>query len=127
MKRHQTRILAAILLAITLGSCRGDEPKRIPDTLPDVHGSIESIAMAAQDNDEAQATVRVRAVEGIEAKYPEASITITKSTLIESTTGEHLKLEQLRDGQEIEAWFEGGVMESYPVQGQVKAVRVHLQ
>lgn len=123
MKRSATFVLAAILLC-SLSACRGDEPKRMPDTLPDVHGYISHIKKTSEISEKSKAVILVKALEGIDVKYSEANIRVDKNTLIESETGEHLKLEQLREGHEIQAWFEGEVMESQPVQGYVKAVRV---
>lgn len=112
----------AFVALILISGCRGDEPKRIPDTMPDVYGAITEVV--ADTDDRAKAVVMVRAIEGVEAKFPEASITIDDETLIEDSRGEELKLEHLREGQEIQAWFEGDVMESMPVQGYVKAIRI---
>jgi hypothetical protein len=126
MKLKPYLLLVSILIVSILSSCRGDKPKRMPDTLPDVHGYISSIKTATQNQDQYKAIIMVKAIEGINTKYKEASIQVDKKTLIESKTGKHLKFEQLREGHEIEAWFDGEIMESYPVQGYVKAIRVDL-
>ncbi|GAB3200337.1 glycerol kinase [Pontibacter aydingkolensis] len=126
MKKPVLFILSALLLLLLEG-CRGDEPKRMPDTLPDVHGYISHIKKTTEKSENSKAVVLVKAIEGIDAPYREADIRIDKNTLIENTSGKHLKLEQLREGQEVEAWFEGDVLESMPVQGYVKAVRVTMK
>jgi hypothetical protein len=59
----------------------------------------------------------------METKYDAATITIDDETLIKSSGGKELKLEHLKKGQEIQAWFRGDVMESMPIQGYAKAVR----
>ncbi len=127
MKIRLTYILTIALLHLLLTGCRGDKPKRMPDTLPDVHGYISNIKKTTQKHNGAKAVIMVKAIEGINVKYPEANIQVDKHTLIESKSGEHLKLEQLLEGQEIEAWFDDTVIESYPVQGYVKAIRVELK
>lgn len=127
MKSLPLFILFAFTLQFILAGCRGEKPKRMPDTLPDVHGYISNIKTTAQKDNQSKAIINVKAIEGIDVKYQEASIRLDKKTLIESKTGKHLKLEQLREGQEIEAWFDGNIQESYPVQGYVKAVRVQLE
>ncbi|WP_147294259.1 DUF3221 domain-containing protein [Pontibacter diazotrophicus] len=96
----------------------------MPDTLPDVHGYIGDIKRTANNGGEAKAVIMVKTIEGLEANYPEASVRIDENTLIEATTGEPLKLEQLREGHEVQAWFEGGITETMPVQGYAKAMRV---
>lgn len=113
-----------MLLHLLFYSSCSNEPKRIPDTLPDVHGYIGSIKRTGSKNSVAKAVVMVKAMEGLEADYPDASIRIDESTKIEDTKGKPLKLEQLREGHEIQAWFEGDILESMPVQGYAKAIRV---
>lgn len=122
MKKHPLIYLYFALLLL-FSSC-SDEPKRIPDTLPDVHGYIGSIKRTANNSDAAKAVVMVKAMEGLEADYPDASIRIDDNTKIEDMNGKPLKLEQLREGHEIQAWFEGDALETMPVQGYAKAIRV---
>lgn len=124
MKKHPLIFVYITLLPLLLFSSCSDEPKRIPDTLPDVHGYIGSIKRTTNNNDAAKAVVMVKAMEGLEADYPDASIRIDEDTKIEDMNGKSLKLEQLREGHEIQAWFEGDVLESMPVQGYAKAIRV---
>lgn len=125
MARKLYGTVAAILLLCLVSGCRGDEPKRIPDTMPDVYGTITSIT--TEDDDYAKAVVMVQTMEGVEARYPNANISIDDETLIEDSNGKRLKLEHLQKGQEVQAWFEGDVVEEIPVQGYVKAVRVKAQ
>ena len=123
MKRSAQFVLVALLLCI-LSGCRGDEPKRIPDTLPDVRGYISHIKKTAEKSENSKAIILVKAMDGADVRYNQANIRVDKNTLIETEDGEYLKLEQLREGHEIQAWFEGDIMESDPVQGYVKAIRV---
>ena len=118
-------LLIFVCLTLMLLCGCSDEPKRIPDTLPDVHGYIGSIKRTASNDEAVKAIVMVKAIEGLQADYPDASIRIDEDTKIEDADGKPLKLEQLREGHEIQAWFEeGGMLESMPVQGYAKAVRV---
>ena len=126
MKISATFILAALLLSILAG-CRGEEPKRMPDTLPDVHGYISHIKKTNEKSEKSRAVILVKAIDTSDVKYKEANIQVDKNTLIETSDGAHLKLEQLREGQEVEAWFEGEVMDSVPVQGYVKGLRVTIE
>ena len=112
-----------VLLLLLSSSC-SEEPKRIPSTLPDVHGYIVDIKRTATNGNAAKAVIIVKTMEGIEADYPDASVRIDENTLIEATTGEELKLEQLREGHEVQAWFEGDILDEKPLQGYAKAIRV---
>lgn len=96
----------------------------MPDTLPDVYGYITNIKRTANNDNSAKAVVAVQALEGVEAKYADASIKIDEHTLIEDEDGKELSLSQLREGHEVQAWFEGDVLEKMPVQGYAKAVRI---
>lgn len=104
-------------------SCK-DAPKRMPDTLPDVRGYIDDIKRTNTNGGGVKAVIMVKKIEGLEADYPDASVRIDENTLIQDTNGKELKLEQLREGHEVQAWFEGGISESMPVQGYAKAMRV---
>ena len=123
MKKNQLHFLYLFLLLLLCSSC-SDEPKRIPSTLPDVHGYIDDIKRTSNNGNSAKAVVMVKAMEGLEADYADASIRIDENTLIEDATGKELTLEQLREGHEVQAWFDGGIMESMPLQGYAKAIRV---
>ncbi|WP_243385728.1 DUF3221 domain-containing protein [Bacillus kexueae] len=57
--------------------------------------------------------------------YDNAFVTITDDTLIETKDSEtQLDNEELKEGNLVEVIFEGGVQESYPVQGSAKVVRI---
>ncbi|MFD3000744.1 DUF3221 domain-containing protein [Pontibacter toksunensis] len=123
MKNNKLHVVYLVLLLLLSSSC-SDEPKRIPDTLPDVHGYIGDIKRTANKGNAAKAVIIVKSIEGIKANFPDGSVRIDENTLIEAATGEELKLEHLREGHEVQVWFEGDVLESVPVQGYAKAIRV---
>ncbi|GHA76981.1 hypothetical protein [Pontibacter akesuensis] len=123
MKKRSLILSFLLPLALLLSSC--EEPKRIPSTLPDVYGYITNIKRTANNGNAAKAVVAVKRMEGVEAKYADASIRIDENTLIENQDGKELKLEQLREGHEVQAWLEGDVLDATsPVQGYAKAVRI---
>ena len=95
----------------------------MPDTLPDVYGYITNIKRTAGSGT-AKAVVAVHALEGVEANYADASIKIDEHTLIEAEDGEELTVDQLREGHQVKAWFDGDVLINKPVQGYAKAVQV---
>ncbi|TPE43520.1 DUF3221 domain-containing protein [Pontibacter mangrovi] len=115
--------LCCLLLAISFVSCR-QEPKRMPDTLPDVYGYITDIKRTASNGKGAEIVIAVRALEGVEATYADASIKIDKHTLVEDESGERFALERLREGQQVQAWFNGDVLATQPVQGTAIAMRI---
>ncbi|WP_276499248.1 DUF3221 domain-containing protein [Pontibacter litorisediminis] len=121
--RQATYSLLSLLLLLALFSCR-QKPKRIPDTLPDVYGYITHIKYNTQNGKKAKAVVAVKSLEGVSATYQDASVKIDEHTLIESGDGETLTLDELREGHQIQAWFDGDVQEMQPVQGHAKAVRI---
>jgi hypothetical protein len=123
MRNYKHPLIFLLLILLMASSC-SEQPKRMPDTLPDVHGYIGDIKRTANKDGAAKAVVMVKAMEGLEADFPDASIRIDENTLIQDMDGKNLKLNQLREGHEVQAWFEGDVLESMPVQGNAKAIRV---
>ncbi|RAU82329.1 hypothetical protein [Pontibacter arcticus] len=124
--RNDLRLIAtlAFSVAILTAGCRGEEPKRMPDTIPEAHGYLTNIKRTSPKNNKESATLLVAPLDSVEAKYTRASIKIDQNTLIETATGKPMKIENLREGHEIEAWFIGDVQESDPVTAQAKALRV---
>ncbi|MBC5775332.1 DUF3221 domain-containing protein [Pontibacter sp. KCTC 32443] len=110
-----------------LTNCRGDEPKRMPDTVPDINGSITSLTETEAEGSKITAQLLVEAKEGSRATYPSASIKVDHNTLIENNEGKRIKAGLLQEGQEVEVWFDGPVRESMPVQATAKAIRVSLR
>jgi hypothetical protein len=105
-------------------SCRGEELKRMPDTLPDITGKITNLAETATTQNNIHLQIMVEASQGKESTYPEASIKVDDDTLIEDKDGKRLKAGQLKQGQQVEVWFGDAVMESMPVQATAVAIRV---
>lgn len=117
---HLTPLLCLLLL---LAAC-SPEPKRIPSTLPDVHGYITNIKRTANNGDGTKAVVAIKSMEGLEANYGDASVRVDKYTLIEDEDGEELSQDDLKEGHEVQIWFEDGKLGPEPVQGYAKAVRI---
>ena len=114
------------LAILWLAACRGDEPKRMPDTIPDISGTITTLTPTEPGNNKKRVQLLVEATESSDAAHKQASITITDDTLIEDANGKRLKAGQLQQGQQVDVWFKGAVRESMPVQATAKAVRVNL-
>lgn len=113
-------IVYTLLTALLIG-CRGETPKRMPDTLPDVQGKITSVS---QSEDEIATVIQVSAVEGVDSISPQANITVDENTLIEDAEGETLRLNDLQNGLNVEVWVREEMIESSPVQAQAAAIRV---
>lgn len=57
--------------------------------------------------------------------YDKASVTITEDTLIQKNSlSRSFEIKDLAKSQTVEVIFEGGINESYPVQGTAKIVRI---
>jgi hypothetical protein len=56
-----------------------------------------------------------------------ARVRLTGSTRVLRGSGEAARRRDLRVGQQVSAWFEGPVMESYPVQARASAVRIESE
>lgn len=122
-KLYLSKISLAFMLLFF--SCRDSELKRMPDTLPDIRGSISSITNVAQNQE--GITISVTAAEETATGVTEASINVTDETLIEDSTGKKLSTDALRQGQEVDVWFGETTMESHPIQTDAIAIRVTSQ
>ena len=126
MNNKSLKYVATILflLVVVATGCSGKRDKSIPDTPPDIQGTITTLKRTASKNEPSVAVVLVDAIAGIEAKYTQASIKIDGKTHIADTIGNELKVEQLQEQHQIEVWFDGPVQESMPVQAHAAAVRL---
>ncbi|GAB3820562.1 DUF3221 domain-containing protein [Pontibacter rugosus] len=122
MKKLAVNLTFFLSLVLLLSNC--NQQKRMPDTQPDVHGYVTNIKRTAGNKNIGKALVAVKALEGIETKHAAANIKIDENTLIEDQNGKALKLSNLREGHEVQAWFDGEVVQAAPVQGYAKAVRI---
>lgn len=113
------------VLALLLAACQAQDTRQIPNTQPDVRGNITSLKKTNSKKQAGVAEVLVESVEGIETKHTKASLRIDGNTHIETLDGTTLRLEQLREGQMVEAWFDDPIMESFPVQAHAAAIRVN--
>ncbi|PKV63274.1 DUF3221 domain-containing protein [Pontibacter ramchanderi] len=112
------------LTALLLAGCQTQDGFHIPNTQPDMRGNITNIKKTNSKKKEGVAVVLVESVEGIKTNHTQATLRIDAKTYIENTEGATLRLEHLREGQMVEAWFDGEVMESFPIQAHASAIRV---
>ncbi len=113
---------------VLLVACRGDEPKRMPDTIPEITGTITTLTQTDATKQNIQLQIIVTATDKEAGQYPQASIKVLDETLIETDKGKRVKAGKLREGQLVNVWFNDGVIaESMPVQVSAKAIKVNTQ
>ena len=112
------------LAALLLAGCQTQDGFQIPDSQPDMRGSITNIKKTNSKKKEGVAVVMVESVEGVQTSRTKATLRIDAKTYIENVEGATLRLEQLREGQLVEAWFEEQPMDSLPAQTHAAAIRV---
>ena len=113
-----------LLLIILTTSCRGEEPKRMPDTLPDIRGSITTLQTSKDEKDHAYTTLVVESIEGISAEFPKASITAGENTLIETQDGAELTVEALQEGQSVQVWIDREIIDPSAVEAKAIAIKI---
>jgi hypothetical protein len=112
-----------LVLGLLITGCRGEEPKRMPDTIPDITGMITQLQEHEEDTkDEIQLLVETQEDDG--ANTLSASVIINKHTLIETKDGARIKAGQLKPGLLVEVWYREKIMETMPAQAEAKALRV---
>ncbi|SIR09669.1 DUF3221 domain-containing protein [Pontibacter lucknowensis] len=110
--------------ALLLVGCQTQDGFQIPNTQPDIKGNITNIKKTNSKKKEGVAVILVESVEGMQTNHAKATLRIDGKTHIENTEGATLRLEHLREGHLVEAWFDEQVMESFPVQAHATAIRV---
>jgi hypothetical protein len=121
--RRYIRILPFAAL-LTLAGCQTQDGPYIPNTQPDVRGNITNIKKTNSKKKEGVAVVLIESIDGVYTKHDKATLRIDAKTHIEAIDGAPLRLDNLREGQMVEVWFDGQVMESYPVQAHASAIRI---
>jgi hypothetical protein len=89
-----------------------------------MRGNIMSLKKTHSKKKAGVAILLVESVEGEQTNHTKATLRIDGNTHIEGVDGATLRLEQLREGLQVEAWFGEQVRESSPVQAHATAIRV---
>ena len=113
----RARIYAIALLTVFTFACTNSPALAPSDETPsaaDVRGEITRI----RANE-----VTVEELPG-ESRGAKAVVTLTDDTVIESKSGSRLRAGDLREGQTVGVWFDGQVMQSYPLQGTASRIVV---
>lgn len=98
-------LLGAALLA---AGCTTVHRDAIPGREPDITGVITAFSTNE---------LRVEAVPGDTAASPKAVLRLTERTRVLLPNGARELAAQLRQGQRVRVWFDGPVLQSYPVRG----------
>lgn len=120
--RHYFSILP--LAALLLAGCQTQDGYQIPDTQPDMRGNITSLKKTNSKKSASVAVLLVESIESVQTNRTKANLRIDGNTYIEDQDGASLRIEQLREGQVVEAWFDEQVVESFPEQAHASAIRV---
>ncbi|HEX6042170.1 hypothetical protein [Longimicrobium sp.] len=130
MKRMSMAVLAAAMM--TMAACGGGpgEPEQpgalntsVPAEAASIIGTVTQVERAG-----GTARILVEQVPTRSAGYPIAWISVTSRTRVLVRAGGQAatagSITDLADGAKVQAWFTGGVRESYPVQADAGTVLV---
>ena len=109
------RPACACLLALLLGACaaRTRDPSPLPAGAASITGHVASVQLPS---------VLVVAQGPQPGGSDRASVRVHAGTRVLWRTGEVASAADLRKGQAVRVWYEGPVMESYPIQVAAAAV-----
>ena len=114
-----TAVLAVVLLLVS--ACSDDSEAEPNVTNPDIRGAISS----RSDGDGPTFSILIEGTIDADTTYDKASVRIDEDTAIYRHEGDDLveaAASDLTSGTTVEAWFEGPVAESYPVQAYARQV-----
>lgn len=112
--------VTAIALVLVLSGCASGPPSDPPGIV----GTITNVTPTAEAG-EGEVVMLVEAPEPDPSFVSDkASVRVPDGTPVYDSGGAKTGLSALEEGIEVRVWFEGAVAESYPVQGQAKAVQL---
>jgi len=111
-----------ILSLLLIAGCQAEDSNVNNDKIG-IRGVIKEISTGKD-----RTTILVEGKVEEDTMYDKANVTITKDTLIQKIAlSRAFEIKDLEKGQTVEVIFEGGVNESYPVQGAAKTVIIMEQ
>lgn len=111
-----------LILALLLAAGCGGQAPRGASGRPDVSGVIKQVSSATGGGDLGNILV-----EGTGPSPQAASVTVTSKTAIFDLTAPRrlAGFASLKQGEQVWVWFDGPVLQSYPVQGRATEIDIH--
>lgn len=114
-------VLLTIMLMLNMVGCLGIVNSKNEEKIG-IRGLITKVFM---DDNKIVSAIMVEGKVESDTVHDKAKVGIEKGTKISSgNSGQKLSVSDLKEGMKVEIVFEGPVMESYPVQGKAKTVKV---
>jgi beta-N-acetylhexosaminidase len=92
-----------------------------PQEPPDIRGTLTAVESGTQGQG---GLLTIEEDPNVPSGSAKARVRLTGQTNLLRANGQRLGFTEFKVGQRVEAWFEGPVAESYPVQATARAVRV---
>jgi hypothetical protein len=120
MKRILLTVLTITLMLNLVGCMKASNSKNEEKT--GIRGLITKVLM---DDNKIVSAIMVEGKAESDTIHDKAKVGIEKGTKItKDNAGQKLSASELKEGMKVEIVFEGPVMESYPVQGKAKSIKV---
>lgn len=120
MKKILIIVLTTILM-ISMTGCMKTSNNKNPEKIG-IRGLITKVLI---DESKGVSAIMVEGKVESDTLHDNAKVGIEKGTKISTgTAGQKLTASELKEGMKVEIVFQGPVMESYPVQGKAKTIRV---
>ena len=116
LNRNIVLLAAIFLLLVSVIGCSNSSQDSVG-----IRGEITKITLS---EDNRITSILVEGEVESDTVYDKASVRIVEDTVILDNSGQDVSLQELRQGMKVEVVFQGAVAESYPVQGNAKAIRV---
>jgi hypothetical protein len=111
--RGAARGLVALALVLMTAAC-GDTATHADDVEPHIVGMVTAV--------ETGGSIQVEEDPGTPSGSAKAFVRLTHETLVRDASGRVLDAGAFQVGQRVGVWFEGQVLESYPVQATAREI-----
>jgi len=118
-----TRFVVGTLVAVAPLACSADKNASTPtepNSAPYMAGRVTAITQTGANF----GTVRIEAVPGTASNGPKAVATVDAVTVVLSRDGKRGEFRTLAAGQWVRVWFDGAILETYPVQGFANTIKI---
>ncbi len=110
-------------VAVALLACSAEKNASTPtepNSAPYMAGRVTAITQTGANF----GTVRVETVPGTASNGPKAVATVDAVTLVLGRDGKRGDFRTLAAGQWVRVWFDGAILQTYPVQGFANAIKI---